>query len=251
MLIIVSPTKQMKWCKDHLPQDLPILSKKSQMILEELYKLDKDKIMALMKVNEKIALENLERYKKIHFDKNGSCALFTYQGLQFQRMNIQNEEQITYLQEHLRILSGLYGVIRPLDSIYPYRLEMQAKLPVNGSKDIYAFWKDTIASSLQKELTHHKLPIILNMASKEYEKAVLPYLPDDSYITLTFKIRKQGKLKVESTQAKIARGAMIHYLSTHHIETLEGVKEFHEEGYQFMKELSNEQEFVFVKESQE
>lgn len=250
MLIIVSPTKQMKWCKDHLPQDLPILSKNSQMILEELYKLDKDKIMALMKVNEKIALENLERYKDIHFDKNGSCALFTYQGLQFQRMNIQDESQITYLQEHLRILSGLYGVIKPLDSIYPYRLEVQAKLPVNGSKDIYDFWKDTIACTLQKELSLHKLPFILNMASKEYEKAVLPYLSDDSYITLTFKIKKQGKLKVESTQAKMARGAMIHYLSTHQIETLEGVKKFDEDGYQFIKELSNDKEFVFVKESQ-
>lgn len=78
MLIIVSPTKQMKWCKDYLPQDLPMLSKNSQMILEELWKLNKDNIMVLMKVNEKIALENLERYRNIHFDKNGSCALFTY-----------------------------------------------------------------------------------------------------------------------------------------------------------------------------
>ena len=250
MLIIVSPTKQMKWYRERLPRDLPILSKNSQMILEELCKLNKDKIMTLMKVNEKIALENLERYRNIHFDKNGSYALFTYQGLQFQRMNIQDESQIAYLQEHLRILSGLYGVIKPLDSIYPYRLEMQAKLPVNDSKDIYDFWKDTIASTLQKELSNQELPIILNMASKEYEKAVLPYLPDDSYITLTFKIRKQGKLKVESTQAKMARGAMIHYLSTNQIEALEGVKEFNEEGYRFMKELSNEREFVFVKENE-
>lgn len=247
MLVIISPTKQMKPYEGRTPYHCPKLIEDSKRIWNELKKLSIEDIKKLMKVNDKIAQENMQRYQDMKFDQNGSCALFTYQGLQFQYMRIETEEEIAYLEKHLRILSGFYGMVRPLDSIYPYRLEMQAKLCVGGEKDIYAFWNHKLADMLMEEVKTHTLPKIIDMASKEYEKAVLPYLPQDVCLTLTFKIRKGEKLKVESTQAKMARGRMIHYLAVNKIETLDGIKEFCEDGYRYEAELSSEKEFVFVK----
>lgn len=249
MLIIISPTKQMKANERIKPETQVSFPEESTQILNTLKNLSLLELQQNMKVNEKIATENLKRYQELKLDGNGSSALFTYQGLQFKYMDIQTKEEIQYLQDHLRILSGLYGVVRPLDSIYPYRLEMQAKIAVNESDDIYAFWNHELGDALLEEVKTHGVPMILNMASKEYEKAVLPYLPEESYINLTFKIRKQGKLKIESTQVKMARGRMIHYLASKQIQTLSEVQQFDEDGYQFIPSLSTKQEYVFVKEA--
>lgn len=248
MLFIISPTKQMKFNDKVKPETKVSFPKESRDILLALRSLSLSEIQQSMKVNEKIAIENQKRYQELKFDENGSSALFTYQGLQFKYMDIQTKEEIQYLQDHLRILSGLYGIVRPLDSIYPYRLEMQAKIAVNESEDIYSFWNHKLADTLLQEVKTHEVPVILNMTSKEYEKAVLPYLPEDNYINLTFKIRKQGKLKIESTQAKMARGRMIHYLASNQVETLSEIQAFCEDGYQYDEALSSNKEFVFVKE---
>lgn len=248
MLIIVSPTKQMKVNDRMKPETKVSFPKESMEILQVLRSLSLSEIQQNMKVNEKIAKENLKRYQELRFDQNGSSALFTYQGLQFKYMDIHTKEEIQYLQDHLRILSGLYGIVRPLDSVYPYRLEMQAKIAVNESEDIYSFWNHKLADTLLQEVKTHEIPVILNMASKEYEKAVLPYLPKESYINLTFKINKQGKLKIESTQAKMARGRMIHYLASKQIQTLSDVQRFNDDDYYFVPSLSTKQEYVYVKE---
>lgn len=248
MLIIISPTKQMKMYEDRKPETMVQFPQETKTILEVLKMLSSKEIEKLMKVNEKIAKENVARYPKIAMDMQGSCALFTYQGLQFKHMRITTQEEIAYLQKHLRILSGLYGIVLPLDSIYPYRLEMQAALPIEGCKDLYSYWKEKLACRLQEELQQQETGLILNMASKEYEKAVLPYVKEEEVVTLTFKVKKQGKLKVESTQAKMARGAMVHYLAANQVESLEAVKQFCEDGYQYQAALSSTQELVFVKE---
>lgn len=250
MLIIISPTKQMKVNQDKKPKQCPMFINETKQIWNILRTLNVDDIKKLMKINDKLALENIERYQNMKFDENGSCAFDTYQGLQFQYMNIESKSEHQYIENHLRILSGFYGVLRPQDSIYPYRLEMQAGLLINGYKDIYCFWQDKLAKALLNELQSHELPVLINMASKEYEKAVLPYISKDRCVTLTFKIRKKGVLKVESTQAKMARGRMIHYLASHTIETLEGIKGFDEDGYQYDRNLSTDHEYVFVKEGQ-
>lgn len=249
MLVVVSPTKTMRSDGTRTPRNLPALYTYSECILEELKKLKEEDIQTLMKVNEKIAKENQERFQQICFDMHGTCALETYDGLQFKSMQLEtlDEQAWEYLQKHMRILSGFYGVVRPLDAIYPYRLEMQAKLAVDGCKNLYTYWNDVIAKHCLDACKDNQTPVILSVASKEYEKAIQPYVPHGKFIQLVFKIEKQGKLKVESTQAKMARGAMIAFLAKHKAQTLEDVKKFDSDGYQYDESLSDDITFVFVK----
>ena len=249
MLILVSPTKTMRTDGKRRPTGLPALCTHSEKILEELKKLNEQEIQNLMKVNEKIAKENKERFQHIKFDEHGTCALETYDGLQFKSIQLEelDEEAWDYLQTHMRILSGLYGAVRPLDAIYPYRLEMQAKLSVDGSKNLYTYWHDAIANHCLDVCKDDDTPVLLSVASKEYEKAIQPYVPKEKFIQLVFKIEKQGKLKVESTQAKMARGAMIAFLAKSKAQTLDDVKKFDTDGYAYEEELSDETSLVFVK----
>ena len=249
MIIIISPTKQMKMKEKQETNAVPVFVKESKKIVEVLKNLTIEDIQKLMKVNEKIAKENLLRYQSIAFDQHGSCAIHTYHGLQFQYMQLETDEQLAYVQQYVRILSGLYGVVRPMDSIYPYRLEMQAPLSIGSVKHIYDFWGNQLANELTRELVSHEEPYILNLASKEYEKAVLPYIDNNQVIHIMFKLNRNGNLKTESTQVKMARGRMIHYLSLHQIVKLKDVKLFHEDGYQFKEELSDVTHYVFVKEA--
>ena len=247
MLIITSPTKQMKINTTSKPISVPCFQDKSSYLLNHLQSLTFGEIKQIMRTNDTITQETTRRFQEIKFDLEGSCAIQTYCGLQFQYMQIEEAIQFAYLQRHLRILSGFYGLLKPYDSIYPYRLEMQARIALDGGKDLYTYWNTQIAQALDDELSSHEVPVLLNVASKEYEKACISYM-NSKVITLTFKIRKQDKLKTESTQVKMARGRMIHYLSMNQVNTLDQVRSFHEDGYQFMEELSTEQEYVFVKE---
>ena len=249
MLILVSPTKTMRTDGRRKPTNKPSLCIYSEKILEELKKLNEQDIQHIMKVNEKIAKENKERYQNIRFDQKGTCALETYDGLQFKSIQLDrlDEKAWDYLQQHMCILSGLYGALKPFDAIYPYRLEMQTKLEVEGSKNLYTYWKDTIANHCLDICKDDITPILLSIASKEYEKAIQPYVPKEKFIQLVFKIEKQGKLKVESTQAKMARGAMIAFLAKTKAQTLDDVKKFDMDGYAFEETLSNETSLVFVK----
>lgn len=249
MLILVSPTKTMRTDGKRTPIGKPVLCTHSEKILEELKKLNEQDIQTLMKVNEKIAKENQERFQHIKFDEHGTCALETYDGLQFKSIQLEelDEDAWDYLQKHMRILSGLYGAVRPLDAIYPYRLEMQAKLAVDGCRNLYSYWNDTIANHCLDICKDDETPVLLSVASKEYEKAIQPFVPKEKFIQLVFKIEKQGKLKVESTQAKMARGAMIAFLAKTKAQTLDDVKKFDTDGYAYEEELSDETSLVFVK----
>lgn len=249
MIIIISPTKQMKINTLQEANAVPVFVKESSKLAEALKTLTMEELQKLMKVNGKIAAENRERYQNIAFDLNGSCAIHTYHGLQFQYMQLESKEQLCYVQQHVRIVSGMYGLVKPMDSIYPYRLEMQAALAVDGAKDIYEFWGDKLAEELIKELDSHEEPYLVNLASKEYEKAILPYTDEKQVIHILFKLRKNGKLKTESTQVKMARGRMIHYLSAQQIDSLEGIKQFCEDDYHYEQALSDAQHYVFVKEA--
>ena len=161
------------------------------------------------------------------------------------------EKQWTYVRDHLYILSGLYGALKAMDGVVPYRLEMQAKLSVNGSRDLYDYWGDSIYQEIIKE--EGQSPVIINLASKEYSKVVEPYLkPGDRFLTCVFgeevpeKTGRQ-KIKVKATQAKMARGSMVRFLADRQAETPEIMKEFDLGGYCFSEELSSENEYVFLK----
>ena len=146
------------------------------------------------------------------------------------------------MNHHLRILSGFYGIVRPSDSIYPYRLEMQCRFVTEDSKNLYDFWKDTIAKELPQE------EFIINLASKEYDKSVRSYISKERFIDIIFYIKENDKLITRSTQVKQARGRMVNFMAKHKVENLEELTQFAYDGYQYHAELSNDTTFVFVKE---
>lgn len=169
-------------------------------------------------------------------------ALVTYQGLQYQTMapHIFTETEWEYVNNHLVILSGLYGMLKPSDQVVQYRLEMQAKINTKKHKSLYTFWGTKIADELNKEDD-----FILNLASKEYSDAVKGL--DTTMISCVFGELHNDKIKVKGTCAKMARGAMVRYLASNQITSMEGIKQFNELGFSYCKDLSEENEWVFIK----
>ena len=151
--------------------------------------------------------------------------------------------ELEYIQEHLRILSGFYSLLRPFDGVAPYRLEMQAKLAVDGAADLYAFWADALALALSREDD-----VILNLASKEYSRSVIPHLPAQTrLITCVFAEEQDGKIREKATLCKMARGEMVRYLAEHGCQTPEQARMFDRLDFRFSPELSNENTYVFCK----
>lgn len=231
------------------PQSLPALYPRSKQLLALVRQVSLHDMMKLAKIKEPLAQQTLERFQAMKFDVQGTSALAAYDGLQFKSMKSQelDREDWEYLNEHLRILSGFYGVLRPYDSIYPYRLEMQAKFRDLPCKGLYEFWGSAIADQLMEEVQLHRERYILNLSSKEYEKAIQPYIPESIFINVVFFIEKNGKLKTESTQAKMARGRLVHYACTHRIQSIEELMQFSEDQYRYEQALSTPTQLVFVK----
>jgi UPF0246 protein EUBREC_1226 len=178
--------------------------------------------------------------------EGGTPAILSYEGIQYQYMApaVFEEKALHYVEEKLRILSGFYGVLRPMDAVTPYRLEMQAKAAVAGHKNLYAFWGDKLYRAVRDESA-----VIINLASKEYSKAIEAYLqPEDRYITCVFGELLGGKLVQKGVYAKMARGEMVRYLAEIGAEQPEELKGFSRSGYVFREELSTETNYVFARE---
>lgn len=245
MKIIISPTKTMNVQPDHfLPQSQPIFLTETKQILAVLQQFSLEEVTKLWKCSAPLALENYERIQKMDFNLNTTPAIVSYKGLQYQYMapELFTETALEYVQENVRILSGFYGILRPFDGIVPYRLEMQAPLSVENSKYLYDFWGEKLYETLFKD----KQPII-NLASKEYAKTLMPYLQaDDRLIEIAFMHQIDGKLKIKATLAKMARGEMVRYLAENQITTLDGLKSFDHPHYQFSETNSSENKLVFI-----
>ncbi|MDF9824884.1 cytoplasmic iron level regulating protein YaaA (DUF328/UPF0246 family) [Breznakia sp. PF5-3] len=247
MIILISPTKTMV----ENPNDTYCMSEFfeiSKSIMKALSGSSIEGLMKLMKIKEPLATQNHERFSNFSFDGKGTSAILAYQGIQYKYMQPAsfNKEERQYAQKHLRILSGLYGILKPYDNIYPYRLEMQTKLSINEYKNLYALWKPIISKYIMEEIQKSEEPYILNLASNEYSK-VLDEQCKMYMITISFKVIKEGIPKNEATQAKIARGRMVHFLANKDVHTLDEIKQFHEDGYQYDETLSSVNEMVFVK----
>ena len=159
--------------------------------------------------------------------------------------SVFTEESLDYVQEHLRILSGFYGIIKPLDGVVPYRLEMQAKLKIENAKDLYAYWGKRLAEHLFAETD-----CIVNLASKEYSICISKYLPDHvRMITCVFGEEKDGKIIEKGTMCKMARGEMVRFMAEHQIEDVEAIKAFDRLDYHYSEERSDETIYVFIKET--
>lgn len=245
MRIILSPAKKMNDDQDSLPVEaLPLFLPQTQELLTALRSMSHQALQKLWRCNDAIAQLNLERLASMDLRKNLTPAILSYEGIQYQYMapSVMNTGQLSYLQEHMRILSGFYGLLRPFDGVTPYRLEMQAKLPVGGAKDLYAFWGGRLAEQLKKEAGW-----VLNLASKEYSRAVTPYLPKDMVVTCVFGQWLNGKAVEKGTLCKMARGQMVRWLAENRIGERAEIRAFADLDYRFDPDLSTENQFVFLK----
>ncbi|MBO5598905.1 MAG: peroxide stress protein YaaA [Oribacterium sp.] len=244
MKIIISPAKKMNMDTDKLDyKDIPVFLEQTEYILSWLRDHSLSELQKLWGCNEKIAKQNYERIRNMDLRSSLTPAIISYEGLAYQYMApaVFERSSIDYVQEHLRILSGFYGVLKPLDGVTPYRLEMQAKAAINSHKDLYELWGKRLYNEVRDETG-----IIINLASKEYSKCIEKYLrPDDTFITVTFGETANGKLVTKGTYAKMARGEMVRFMAENMIEDPNEIKTFDRLGYVFMDELSNSDELVF------
>ena len=208
MRIILSPAKKMNMDTDGLePSALPVFLDRTEQILSYLRSKTPQELQTLWCCNDKIARQNLERLERMDLNNKLTPAILSYEGIAYQYMapGVFSDDAFRYVQEHLRILSGFYGVLRPMDGVTPYRLEMQAKVTADGCRDLYDFWGDALYRQARDESG-----IFLDLASKEYSKAVRPYLTlDDTWITCLFGEEENGKVIQKGVYAKMARGEMV------------------------------------------
>ena len=192
-----------------------------------------------------IAEQNAERLEHMDLRRNLTPALLAYDGIQYTYMApaVFEDGHLAYVQDHLRILSGFYGVLKPFDGVVPYRLEMQAKATVDRFSNLYDFWGE----SLYREVVDDSR-IIINLASKEYSKAIEKYLqPEDTYITCVFGELADGKIMQKGVYAKMARGEMVRYLASVQASEPEQIKQFAWSDYTFDEKRSTNTSFVFVR----
>ena len=247
MRIIISPAKKMNMDTDSLPvRDLPRFLDRTEELMALLRAMSPEDIKALWKCNEQLARLNVERLADVDLRIQLPPAILAYEGIQYQYMapGVFTGEELDYVQEHLRILSGFYGVLWPFDGVRPYRLEMQARLKTPKGKDLYQFWGDALAAEVFGETD-----CVVNLASKEYSQCLSRYVPSCSrFITCVFGERKDSKLIEKGTMCKMARGEMVRYLAENRAEVPERMRDFDRLQYRFSPADSNENTYTFIKE---
>lgn len=245
--ILLSPAKKMRTDTDSFAvRELPQFLDKTGELLHALRNMTPEELKKLWKCNDQIAELNVERLRDMDLRRNLTPAVLAYEGIAYQYMapGVFSTDQLEYVAEHLRILSGFYGVLRPFDGVTPYRLEMGAKLAVNGYKDLYDFWGASLAECICAETD-----LIINLASKEYSQAVEKHLlPGTRFLTVVFGEHVGGKMVEKGTLCKMARGEMVRYMAEGHIEDPADLKAFDRLGYRFCPVESDENTYTFIKE---
>lgn len=253
MKIVISPAKSLDY-ESPLPTNQSTIScflKEAAMINRQLKKQKPKQLMELMDISDKLADLNWQRNQERDLDnfthENSRQAIYAFNGDVYIGLDSKTlpTEKLDVLQDKLRILSGLYGLLKPLDLMQPYRLEMGTKFPIGKSKNLYEFWKTKITKELNKELTKGEL--FINLASNEYFDAVDVKALKVPVITPEFKDYKDGKLKMISFFAKKARGMMVRYIIDTNAETIDDLKGFNYDGYAFDGNLSKGDRLVFTR----
>lgn len=254
MLMVISPAKTLDFDTPAGTRRAtqPEFLERSARLVEDARKLSPDDIRALMGVSDNIAQLNHERFMNWNTPfklANAKQSILAFKGDVYTGLDADtlDADGLQFAQQHLRILSGLYGLLRPLDLMQPYRLEMGLKFANNGGDNLYQFWGDDITQSLNKQL--HKLgnPILINLASNEYFKSVKKRELQADIITPVFKDLKNGKYKVISFFAKKARGQMARFIIDQSLNEPEGMKKFKADGYRYSKAASTAREMVFTR----
>ncbi len=254
MIIILSPAKSLNFKIDSPTNKYsqPIFIDEAQKLIKELRKYSPSNITELMKISSGLGELNYLRFQKWdveHTQENSKQAIFAFNGEVYNglKANTLSTDSLLFAQKHIRILSGLYGIINPLDLIQPYRLEMGTKLMVNDKKNLYSFWDDKINITLNQELKVQNSECLINLASNEYSKAAKLEKITSRIITPIFKENKGEEYKVITVYAKKARGLMSRFIVDNKIDNPEDIKHFEVEGYHYDSNLSSENNWVFTR----
>jgi len=253
MLMLISPAKSldMQTTFPAINTTQARLLDDSQLLIDQLQEFSPEDIKNLMGISEKLSELNYQRFQDwSQTGKTEQCpALFAFQGDVYQGLaaDTLSVDEIGFTQKHLRMLSGLYGLLRPLDLMQAYRLEMGTKLLNERGRNLYAFWGDKITELIKADMLDMEASELVNLASNEYFKAVKPKLIDAEVITPVFKDFKNGQYKIISFYAKKARGMMVNYAIKHKITQAEELKNFDSAGYRYADKLSDEKQWVFIR----
>ncbi len=254
MLMVISPAKTLDYTSPLATTEFtqPRFLEQSSQLIAVLRQLAPNELAELMKLSDKLAGLNVARFTEWQPDfnlDNARQAILAFKGDVYTGLDAQSlsAEDFDYAQQHLRILSGLYGVLRPLDLMQPYRLEMGTKLDNPKGKNLYEFWGERLTQSLNQCLAEQKSKVLLNLASNEYFKAVKPKQLDGTLINVDFKDFKNDQYKIISFYAKIARGIMARYVIQHKLDSVEALKDFTEQGYYYSTEQSKPDHLVFLR----
>lgn len=248
MKIIFSPAKRMNVDLDKLDYvSLPVFMQDTEVIMKWMQQLSYEEAKKLWCCNDSIASLNFERFRHMDLYKSLTPAILSYEGIAYQYMApaVFENSQFAYVQEHLRILSAFYGVLKPMDGVTPHRLEMQEKAKVGGCKNLYEYWGDRLYQEVVDESR-----VMINLASKEYSKCIEKYIqPEDTYITCVFGEFVGEKVVQKGVYAKMARGEMVRYMAEKKISDPKEMKEFDRLGYSYRPELSTDTTYIFIRET--
>lgn len=237
MKIIIAPAKRMKVDQNSFPvQSRPQFLAKTQILAHFLRSRSKKQLKELWQANDQIVTKGQEQLQQLDLKRGLTPAIVAFKGLQFQYMapDVFTEPALKYIQNHLRILSGFYGCLRPFDGVAPYRLEMKTAMTGFRDYSLYHFWGSALADALFAEDK-----VVLNLASAEYARAIKPYLNDQrQMITVVFQEKRKGKWRTIATHAKMARGEMVRFLAEKQIKNPAGVQDFHDFNFKFQPTLS-------------
>ncbi len=254
MLIVISPSKTLEFKGRSYPDHtIPFFTSRISKLIDHMKTLSEKDLETLMNISPKLAALNHERYQRFQLPfapDNSRQALLAFKGDVYQGIQVDDytDSDIRFAQGHLRILSGLYGLLRPLDLIQPYRLEMGPRLSGSWGKNLYEFWENAITDRINQELDQIKgTHILVNLASNEYVKAVRPDQLNAPVLDIHFKEKKNGTLKTIGIHAKRARGLMTDFIIRHRVRDPEALKPFTRNGYEFDPSCSTETAWTFAR----
>ncbi len=254
MLLILAPSKTQRFNKrEYTEYTIPALIDKAQYLADRICLLSRDQLSQLMKTSEKLTSATYNTFHSFHTPftpENAGQALFTFQGDSYKAITAEkySEETLLHTQQHLRILSGLYGILRPLDLMQAYRLEMGARFTTENFTTLYQFWGSHITDIINETLNTLTDKTLVNLASTEYAKVINRKELTGRWIDITFRQRHKGQYKTIPIHAKRARGLMVDFMITNRIDRAEDLLSFALDGYLYNKEASTTKNWCFYKE---
>ena len=244
---ITSPAKKMR-VVDAPPWPVrePEFLDRAAELMQAVRTLSRDEAKSLWACSDRLADLNYERFQNMDLTHDTTAAVISYEGIQYTHLaaEVMSERELSWLDVHLRILSGFYGMLRPLDGVVPYRLEMQARLAVGGTRNLYEFWGDALYEALAAE----GCDTIVNVASVEYARSVTPWVRPDGprFLTCLFGVTRDGRLRQPATEAKAARGTFVRWCAERGVEDAAELRDFSEHRYTLSLERSSDDTLVFV-----